>query len=595
MNGSLSLVSDVASQSEGRLLRHARWLCRIRLGLGLSLLAGVLIGWRYGLLPEPLSLLLIAVGILAYDALFAMALRSLDDSAADRVSRLCAAQTLADALSLTVLIFYCGGVENPIVIFYVGPVATAGLLLPRKVAYFVAALALASFSAVAVLQATVESLHHPLPFDFPGLHYQRWSFIGFVVGIIGLAMFLAAYATTTLRARLTEAEAHVTGSRDVLNAIISCMTEAVIFLSPEGRALLVNPAFRSHFMRPGGLVGDEFPPLPDEIRSYVDRFRRSVEPLGPETFPLALPADGPGRPARRYIASASSVHDALGSHLGYVVVAEDVTEQWLLEQDLRARNREITAMSDALQRSQREMAQREKMAAIGTMAAGIAHEIGNPLAGLSAVIELLKRRHPRPEQLHHLKTVHTQVGRIARIVRQLVEFARPASPERSLVDLDALIEETLVLLHYSHRGRRGEIQSIRNAELPPVLVNPQQFQQVLLNLLLNALDAVEEADGQQAIRIDRRSDEGWVRVSVRDWGCGMSPEHLRMAFEPFFTTKPPNRGTGLGLAVSSRLVESHGGSIHIDSTLGQGTTVTVSFPAAGPARVPDAPAGQAGR
>ena len=265
-----------------------------------------------------------------------------------------------------------------------------------------------------------------------------------------------------------------------------------------------------------------------------------------------------------------------------MVVAEDVTEQWQLEQNLRARNREIMAMSEKLRENQRELAQREKMIAIGTMAAGVAHEIGNPLAGVSAIVQVLRRRKPTSEQREHLQKIHELVERIARIVRQLVEFARPASAERVMVNLDALIEDTLGILRYSRHDRRGRIESVHNDRLPPVFVNPQQFQQVLLNLVLNGLDALEEGQGKALVRIERSHENGWVKVRVRDWGCGMTADQVRQAFEPFYTTKAPNRGTGLGLAVSYRLVESQGGTIGIQSTPGEGTTVTVSFPAAFP-------------
>ena len=251
------------------------------------------------------------------------------------------------------------------------------------------------------------------------------------------------------------------------------------------------------------------------------------------------------------------------------------------ETSLRRRNREILAMSETLRKNQREMAQREKMVAIGTMAAGIAHEIGNPLACLSAVVQLLNRRQRCAEDHRHLHTLHEQIDRIAKIVKQLVDFAKPAPSEWVIADLDDLIEQTLKMLRYSLRVRQARIESIRNKNLPKVRIIPQQFQQILVNLLLNALDAVEDLEGEQVIRVERLAEDSWVKVMVKDGGCGMTKEQIRQALEPFYTTKSPGKGTGLGLAVCYRFIEYHQGRIHIDSAPGRGTVVTVSFPAPG--------------
>ncbi|NIA20535.1 MAG: hypothetical protein GWP05_00895 [Anaerolineaceae bacterium] len=558
-------------------------MLRVRLVVAIALLGLTVAGTWHGLLKESIPLAAIALAMLGYNLLIRLTLRKGWVETPSRILQLCSGQIIADGLALTALLFFCGGVENPMVILYVLPVAAAGLLLPRHTGYLVATVLLAAFAAVAVLQAQFPALHHPLPFRFPGNHFQRWAFVASILGALAAAIYFTAFVTTTIRLRLIRAEARIARSRDLLNAIISCMTEAVVFISADGTMLLENPAFTRWFRRgesPRRPEGHD-PTLPAEIEKHIEKLRQASPPSGLEVFQLEAPCD-PGQPPRRFSASASCVHNEQNKHLGYMVVAKDVTEQWQLEQSLRARNSEIMAMSEKLKESQREMGQREKMIAIGTMAAGVAHEIGNPLAGLSAIVQVLRRHDPTPDQREHLQKIHELVERIARIVRQLVEFARPASVERAMVDLDALIEDTLGILRYSRHDRRGSVESVRNNHLPMVLINPQQFQQVLLNLVLNGLDAIEEGQGKTVVCIERSLENGWVRVRVRDWGCGMTPEGVRQAFEPFYTTKAPNRGTGLGLAVSYRLVESQGGTIGIQSTPGEGTTVTVSFPAASP-------------
>ena len=248
------------------------------------------------------------------------------------------------------------------------------------------------------------------------------------------------------------------------------------------------------------------------------------------------------------------------------------------EQALRAQNREIQAISETLQANQKEMAQREKMVSIGTMAAGVAHEIGNPLTCLSSVVQLLKRRHLCEEDREQLAILDEQIGRIVKIVRELLEFARPDPGRRTLMDLDEITERTVRMVRYSHHSQHAVIDSRRNDSLPKIYTVPEQFQQVLVNLLLNALDAVKEVQDSPVIIIERTVEDDWIVVKVIDQGIGMTEEQVRQAFEPFYTTKSPAEGTGLGLAVSYRIVEALGGRIRIESSPGAGTIVTVSFP-----------------
>jgi len=229
------------------------------------------------------------------------------------------------------------------------------------------------------------------------------------------------------------------------------------------------------------------------------------------------------------------------------------------------------------------MVQREKMMTMGTMAAGIAHEIGNPLASISATVQWLAR-HARSEDMgDRLHDAEAQVQRIAGIMRQMLEFARPSPGEWSLVDVNELIEQTIAMTRYSHRSRHAQVESIPNRDLPRLQLMPQQFQQVLMNLLLNAFDAVEGLpDDRTTVTVDRIFEHGHVKIAVADRGVGMSEDQIRQAFEPFYTTKPPGKGTGLGLAVSYKLISRQGGHIDIESTPNQGTVVTVSLPVAQP-------------
>jgi two-component system NtrC family sensor kinase len=169
------------------------------------------------------------------------------------------------------------------------------------------------------------------------------------------------------------------------------------------------------------------------------------------------------------------------------------------------------------------------------------------------------------------------IARISRIVRQLIDFAEPKPGNWRLADLDTLVEETLTIVQYSLRARHVRIDSVRNRNLPKVPIVVEQLQEVLINVLLNAIDAIDEMGGERVIRVERAVEGGYVIIMVKDSGTGMTQEQLQHAFEPFYTTREPGKGTGLGLAVSRRLVEEQGGHIHIESAPGQGTLVTLSF------------------
>ena len=246
--------------------------------------------------------------------------------------------------------------------------------------------------------------------------------------------------------------------------------------------------------------------------------------------------------------------------------------------DEHDRRREGTTGSADADLAQR--AQRERLIAIGTMAAGVAHEIGNSLASVSGIVELLKRRIDLPENRVHLQALEQQVRRIANIVRQVVEFARPASGETVPTDLDDLTEQMVTMIRYSHRSRHARIESVRNRDLPPVRTSPLAFQQVVVNLLLNALDAVRGLGGEQVITVERCITGDWVNVMVIHRGAGMPAARARQVFDPFYTTKGPGEGTGLGLTLCRTIVEQYGGRINLETSPGQGTVAMVSFRAA---------------
>jgi two-component system NtrC family sensor kinase len=225
---------------------------------------------------------------------------------------------------------------------------------------------------------------------------------------------------------------------------------------------------------------------------------------------------------------------------------------------------------------QARVARAEKLASLGQLAAGVAHEINNPLTSILLNAHLvLESRPPGDPAAEKVRLIAEETARCSRIVKGLLEFARQAPPERSPVDLNDLLERTAALL----AGQAGEsgirIESRLDRSLPLLDLDPAQVQQVLWNLVLNACEAMP-AGGTVTIESRRSADGLAAEVVVLDTGVGIPPENLGRVFDPFFTTK--KAGTGLGLAVSYGLVEQHGGSIEVQSEAGRGSTFTIKWP-----------------
>lgn len=235
-----------------------------------------------------------------------------------------------------------------------------------------------------------------------------------------------------------------------------------------------------------------------------------------------------------------------------------------LEERILMRTRE-------LQQSQAMLVQQEKQAAFGLLAAGIAHEVGNPLAAISSLVQMLLRRDTDQYTRERLHMVDEQLRRIQRTLRELVDFSRPANPEATDCSIHEVIDAALNIAKYYKRKKGKQIATRYTAGLPKVRVIRDQLVQVFLNLVLNALDATEEGG---TIEIRTSLERGWLRIAVRDDGQGIRPADRERIFQPYFTTK--STGTGLGLFVCRNIVEkSLGGFIELTETSERGTTFTV--------------------
>jgi signal transduction histidine kinase len=261
----------------------------------------------------------------------------------------------------------------------------------------------------------------------------------------------------------------------------------------------------------------------------------------------------------------------------------DVTEhaafQGLLEH-LQTLKTENAKLGKRLKASQTQLVQSGKMAAVGQLAAGVAHEVNNPLQIILSRVQLLMIRHQEQDGLvKDLHLIESNVKRISRIIRSLLDFARHNSgeEEHKEIDLVYLVNQTLNLMH--HLLDKGKVTAhIVNSDEPSRIAgNTGEMEQVFLNLIINAVQAMQDDGGSLEINIDRTENQ--VLVRLQDTGEGIPDENLPRIFDPFFTTREDSGGTGLGLSIIFGIVEKHSGRIEVDSEVGQGTTFTLSFPA----------------
>jgi two-component system NtrC family sensor kinase len=232
--------------------------------------------------------------------------------------------------------------------------------------------------------------------------------------------------------------------------------------------------------------------------------------------------------------------------------------------------------------AQERFSQAEKLAAIGTLAAGVMHEINNPLATIAACAESLEINHEdAPADVHEgLRLIQSEVLRCKGIVDSLLDFSRPKASDKVLVDVNAAIDRTLFVLKHHTRFKKLQVRTDLDRTLGAVVhANEEQLVQVFMALLINAMDAMQER-GTVELRTRAGDDPGFVVAEVVDHGEGIRRTDIPKLFEPFFTTKAPGRGTGLGLSICYAIVAEHGGRIEVDSTPGEGSVFRILLPRA---------------
>ena len=387
------------------------------------------------------------------------------------------------------------------------------------------------------------------------------------IAAVGVCFCLFAAASALLvvlrrnrdvRRQLRQAEL-IRHLQEKTEKVLDNIPAGVVLLSEEGAVTQVNRFVRDRLLTPtldrpiASLFADADPASVGHIEALLAKARASggAESLLGETMELFDRPPGRGCYSLHVLPLAAATSEA-----SWLLVIEDLTAVKGLEQQLlRA----------------------EKLASVGIIASGIAHEIGTPLGVVRARAEFLQGKvPPGTPEVAGLQIIVEQVDRISRTIQQVLDFARLKPSQRQPVRVEAICASVVELLRFQFEAKHVSVELSVPAQLPDLLANPDELQQVLINLLLNSLQASEKG----VVRLAAEVDDGRLCLSVEDHGCGIPEENRHRVFDPFFTTKRRGQGTGLGLSIVTQIIRNHDADLSLESEVGRGTTVRLFWPLA---------------
>ncbi|MFN0119247.1 MAG: ATP-binding protein, partial [Blastocatellia bacterium] len=382
---------------------------------------------------------------------------------------------------------------------------------------------------------------------------------------LGLLRAISGYVAVALEnAMLIEEQSQRAGElarlKEFNENIIESISVGVLVVNLQGRIVNWNGAMESMYgLAREMAIGRRLPEIFGSrmlvaLREMVARSEHAPdEPVNVYRFHAESFA---GRDLTLNI-SLAPLHAKNGEIEGSLVAIENVTDRIKLEEQLR---------------------QSDKLSSIGLLAAGVAHEVNTPLTGISSYSQMLMQQIPENDPRHLLlEKIHRQTSRASSIVNNLLNFSRVSDARMTDVDLNRVLDDTIQLLEAQLRNTQIEVTRDYDEFLEPALGNAPKLQQVFMNLILNARDAMPQG-GELRISTSMTMDTAVIRF--QDTGMGIAREHMARIYDPFFTTKQIGQGTGLGLAVSYGIVQDHAGSIHVDSNPGEGTIFRLTLPLA---------------
>jgi two-component system sensor histidine kinase PilS (NtrC family) len=510
-----------------------------RIAVLLLLLAlGIVFQSRHGGFPLPLRWFFAATG-----CAFVFALLSALVVRARRAEQLCVRlQPAWDVVYATALVYLSGGALSPFATLYPLAIVGGAILLQRRGALVIATASSFAYGLLADLQfyGLLTPLN-PFPLDEADRGALVLQLLFNLVAFYAVAV-LSGYLAEELRRtgqRLEEAKAEVLDLERLQDAILQSLSSGLVALDASGREVFHNRAAEELLNRAD---------LPLPAGAFLGgTFDLSAGDRREATF-------GGGTTVLGY--SSSPLFDRDGRHQGSILIFQDLTRVKHLEEDLRRADR---------------------LAAVGRLAAGLAHEIRNPLASLSGSVEVLRESlSPGEDEARLFAIVLRETERLNRLVTNFLHYARPGRARQATFDLRALVEETGFFFAQGE-GRHGFHLSCRIPDDLTLQGDRNQMEQLFLNLFRNSREA---SSGDITVEVEATRHSGGVAVTIRDDGPGMAPEVAARAFEPFFSSK--EGGTGLGLATVHRIVENHEGSVELETGVQKGTTLCLRLPAQEP-------------
>ncbi len=374
---------------------------------------------------------------------------------------------------------------------------------------------------------------------------SSWVVVLLLVGFAGIMLIFLVQSNRATKASLTRIKAFS-------DNVVENMPIGLIALDDHHRIAACNHIAESvlQLSVPNVMGKNADQMLPARLWEVVEGFDEQDHVIEEEID--CTIADGGVVPLE---ISASILQDVNGVFLGYILLFKDLTE-------VRSLRREIT-------RSQR-------LASIGRLAAGVAHEIRNPLSSIKGFATYFKERYPdAPQDQNTANIMIAEVDRLNRVVGQLLEFARPVPVSPKLTSLKDLVDDSVRLIEQKAKEKQITVKTLNSAKMDNAMIDPDRINQVLLNLYLNAIESMRPG-GALGVELSVAEENHRLEIRVSDTGCGIPGEHLSRIFDPYFTTK--STGTGLGLAIAHNIMEAMGGKIDISSRPGKGTTITLTLP-----------------
>jgi len=470
-------------------------------------------------------------------------------------------QVLADLFSLTAMLHFAGGLENPLVILLLFHVIIAGILLTPKECYLVAATASTLIGLMALAEWLGIAEHYTLAIVPHGhdhdMHASKDAgYASTMTAIYSTALFLAAYFTTKIMAQMRANEMRIHGmalemieNQQILEESLETTRTAICVLGKKRKPKWKNRIWDSWF--PKGLS-----PFPEAMEAEEQEF----EDCKTRTLELERKGRG-GEGGRWFRIQFAALKDPEKDIMQIVELASDITRE---------------------KEEQVQMIRAEQLAAVGKLASHVAHEVNNPITVMGAKARLLlsKFQGELPEKVAtDLKKIAELADRVADIAQGLLSYSRPSPKKKTRFDLRKVLRSSMELV----RPKLAEKKAKGDLLLPddPCWVegNEGELGQVFLNLLVNAVDAIAEAGAVSIeLKLETRCGQKGFGVKVRDSGSGIPSEILGKIFEPFFTTKDKHKGTGLGLSICFGIVKGHAGILTVESEVGKGATFLVWLP-----------------